>query len=107
MTRALDDDPFDVIVDEFTLVDQELPAGFLAAQYEHRHGQPGLSKVGEVFAILLERAEYFESRSHAARLRIRLGIELPVLLRHGVLRIGGEFIPEVLEVSAFAALYQC
>src|SRR2546423_711863 len=72
---ALDDDALDVAVDELALIDQEVAAGFFAAQHEHRHRELRLRERAEVLRVLIERAEILEARAHAARLRVLTCVE--------------------------------
>jgi len=106
MAGAFDDHAFHIGVHQLGLVDQELAAGLLTGQHQHRHVQRGLGEARKVLGILLEVLEILEARAHAARACVLGRVELPVGLGHGVRAVGGEVVPEVLEVGALAAIHQ-
>jgi len=89
------------------LIDEKSPAGFLAGQYKYRHGQRRRAQCGEVFRILFKVAEVLEAGTHAARLCISFRIELPVGFGDGMFRVGGEVVPEMLEVDSLASVNKC
>ena len=61
------------------------------------------AKRREVRGVLLEGAEQLEAGAHAAGRGIGGGVELAIRFRDRVRRVGGEVVPEVLEVDALAA----
>src|SRR6516165_1813540 len=63
-----------------------------------------IGEAGKVRGVLLEGAEHFEACLHAAGLGIGRRIEPAVGLGIGTGGIGREFVPEVLDVDALAAV---
>ena len=61
MSRAGDNLAFCVGRYQLGLIDEKSPAGFLAGQHKHRHGQRRRAQCGEVFRILFEVAEILEA----------------------------------------------
>src|ERR1700728_1463583 len=104
VARALYADPLDVVGDQAALSDQEFTGGLFSSEYQHRHCQFGSGKDGEVLGILFESAEHLEACSHAAWLRVSRRVNLTICFGNGPCRVGGEVIPEVLEVDPFSAI---
>src|SRR4029077_10703133 len=98
VTDAGDDSSGDIGRHELRLLDQERAARLLSRQDEHRHGEAGSRQEGEVLGVALEGSEILEAGPHGAGLRIGLGIEPTIGLGNRALGIGGEVIPEMLQV---------
>jgi hypothetical protein len=90
--------------DHLALRDQEVPAGFLAAQHDHRHRELRCLERGVVLGVLVEVTEHLHAGLHRTGELVLLRVELPVGLGDGFRAVGGEVVPEVLEVDALAAL---
>jgi hypothetical protein len=88
---------------QLDLLDQEVPAGLLAAQDEHGHREGRGTQAREVRGVALEGAKPLEAGLDRAGLRKGAGVEAAIGLGHGVVRVRGEVVPEVLEVGALAA----
>src|SRR5712692_10150617 len=106
VARAADNLAADVRRDEFGLLAAEGAAGLLARQDEQRHGKPRAAHAGEVLRITLEIAKVLEACPHRPGLCVRPGVKPATGLGHGALAIGGEVVPEMLQVDALAPLHQ-
>src|SRR5260370_1572301 len=103
MSGAADDDAFHIVIHHPALIDEELSAGLFAGEHEHRHGELGLAEPGKIVGILRKRLEHLEAGLHSAALRISLGIDTTIALRHRFRAIRREVVPEVLEIDPLAA----
>src|SRR6202040_2764997 len=88
------------------LLNQEIAGSLFPRQHKHRHRQGCLSKAGEILRILFERPKVLEAGAHAAPPGICFRVNPAVPLRHRMRRVGGEIVPEMLEVDAFATMYK-
>ena len=101
---VFEDDGGDVGGDELHLLRQGISQGFVAADGENGHSELGLGELGEILGCLLEGDEVGPGGAHASWARVRRDIGLAIFFRKGAGLMGGEVVPEVFEVSAFAAL---
>src|SRR6266542_5939711 len=106
MSRAGNDFPLHVRCNQLGLRNEEFAAGLLTAEHKHRHRERRRAQFCEVLCVALEAFEILEAGAHAARLRVSLCVKLAVSFRHGMVRVGSEVIPEVLEVSPLATFDQ-
>jgi len=104
MARPTDDDALDVFSNEATLAYQELARGLLTSQHQHRHRQLAAREAFEILGVLLEGPEHLEPRSHGTWLCIGRRIELAIDFRNRAGWVGGEVVPEMLEVHALPTL---
>jgi hypothetical protein len=85
------------------LLDQEFARGLLASEDQHGHRQLGRGELREIGGVLLEGAEDLEAGAHAAGPGIGGGIEAAIGFRDRAGALGGEIVPEMLQVNALAA----
>src|SRR5262245_23298999 len=100
----LDDDSFDHIGNQPTLLNEEFARSLFAGEHQHRHLELLPGEAGEVLSIALEGAEHLEAGLHRARLRVSVRVELAILLCHRPGRVGREVIPEMLQIDALTTL---
>jgi hypothetical protein len=80
--------------------------GFFAADRQYGHCQPaGGDKRLVVGGVLIEGLELFEAGVHRAGPGIERGVMLARLFVE-ILGIGGEFVPEAVEIDPLAAFHQ-
>src|SRR6266481_3534602 len=103
MTFAFDDDAVDVCINQTGLLNQEFSRSFFSSQHQHWQCEFRFGELSEVFGVLFEVAEDFETCAHCAGLRIRADIELSIRFGHRVPWVGGKIIPEMLEVDPFTS----
>jgi hypothetical protein len=98
------DHAFNVRCDKPALLNEEIARSLFAGQNKHGHGQGGLGEAGEIVRVLLERAKVLKTRAHAAGSGIRFRVKAAVAFRDGMGRVGGEIVPEMLEIDTFATV---
>src|SRR5438445_13378671 len=102
VARPLHHDTLDVVVDEAALFDEEFPPRLLAAQHEHRHGERRLSQLRPLLPVPLERAKPLHASPDVPRSSVRRRVEAAITLGDRMRWIGGEVVPEVLQIDSLS-----
>src|ERR1700676_3658987 len=95
---------FHMLGDKPALLNQEIAGRLFAGQYKHRHQQGRLRKAGEVLRVLFEGFKVLEAGTHTTPPGIGFDVNPAVALRYRMGRVGGEIVPEMFKVDAFAAV---
>ena len=85
---------------------KEIAGSLFSSHNKHRHRQGRLSKAGEILRVLFERPKVLKPSAHAAASGIGFRVNPTVALRNGMGSVGGEIVPEMLKIDAFATVYQ-
>src|SRR5207248_966643 len=101
-----DDDGGDVGADQLHLFRQRGAVRLLAADRKNREGQLRAGELRELVRRLRKDDEVLPGGAHPSRARVRLGVGLAFGLGARMLLVGGEVVPEVLEVDTLATLHQ-
>src|SRR5437660_856340 len=106
MAGVLEDDNLDVRGDEFRLCAERSTVRLLPADRKNRDCNLGPRQFRKVHCGLREGCEIGEAGGHPAWPRILDRVRAPIGLGNRARLVGGEIVPEVFEVDAFATLHQ-
>src|SRR5882762_6108888 len=107
MAGVFEDNNRGVRSDNFDLPPEEFSIRRGAADRQRRHGQPGLRELREIFGCLNEGNKIRPAGAHPSRTRIGWRVGCVIGFWQRMVFVGGELIPEMLEVNSLAPADQC
>src|SRR6185369_1283816 len=103
MTAVFDNDYFHIGRDQLNLASESFAIRLFSTERQHRHGQLRFCKFFEIFCRLRKGNEITPARMNASRTRVCGGVSLAQRFGDGMILIGSEVVPIVLEVDSLAS----